>query len=149
MKEISLYVLFSFCFAVSAICQTENPVNWTVNADVTPDIITITYTADIDDKWYVYSQHMESDMGPIPTSINLESKEIAAVGEIKEVGEKIEAYDEFYEMDITKYAKSLKLVHKIKNKPGLKNIKGYIKFMTCDSHRCLPPANVDFDLEVN
>jgi len=132
-----------------AICQVEMPVSWTVDAEVSDDFIIITYTADIDKNWFVYSQDMEAGIGPIPTSINLETEDLDTVGDILEIGDKIQAYDDYFEMDITKYEETLSLVQKIKNNPGLKNIKGYIEFMTCDSQRCLPPANIDFDLEVN
>jgi thiol:disulfide interchange protein DsbD len=149
MKEISFVLLLSLCFATLSFGQIENPVAWTVDAEVSDDVVTLTYTAAIDKGWYVYSQHLESDMGPIPTSINLESADLKTIGEIKEIGDKKEGYDELFDMNIIKYAGSLVLVQQVERSADLKNIKGYIEFMTCDNSRCLPPAIIDFDINVN
>jgi len=148
MKEISFTLLLSLFFATLSLGQMHNPVAWTVNADVSDDVVTLTYTATIDKGWYVYTQYLENDMGPIPTSINIESADIKTIGKIEEIGEKKEGYDELFEMNIIKYANSLVLVQKVERPADLKNIKGYIEFMTCDNARCLPPASIDFDISV-
>jgi len=149
MKEFSIFILFTLFASMTAVGQMENPVSWTVKADVAEEVITITYEANIDDGWYVYSQYLESDLGPIPTSINLENKGLEQMGTPEELGKKKEGYDSLFEMNIVKYANQLSIVQKVKNQPGLKNIKGYIEFMTCDDSRCLPPANIDFDIAIN
>lgn len=148
MKEISFTLLLSIFFATMSFGQIHNPVAWTVNADISDDVVTLTYTAAIDKGWYVYSQNLESDLGPIATSINIESDNIKTIGDIEEIGEKKEGYDELFEMNIIKYANSLVLVQKVERPADLKNIKGYIEFMTCDNQRCLPPASIDFDISV-
>lgn len=149
MKEISIFILFTLFASFAAMGQMESPVSWTVKADVAEEVITITYEANIDKGWYVYSQFLENDMGPIPTSIHLETEGLETMGDTAELGDKKEGYDSLFEMNIVKYADKLSIVQKIKNQPGLKNIKGYIEFMTCDDSRCLPPANIDFDIVVN
>ncbi len=148
MKEISFTLLLSLFLATMSFGQMHNPVAWTVNAEVSDDVVTLTYTAAIDKGWYVYTQHLESDLGPIPTSINIESENIKTIGDIKEIGVKKEGYDELFEMNIIKYANSLVLVQRVERSADLKNIKGYIEFMTCDNSRCLPPASIDFDISV-
>ena len=147
MKEISLCLLLTVCFTISAFCQLD-PVSWTVNSEVSDEEVTITYTAAIDDGWYVYSQYLESDDGPIATSINLETEGLTPIGKIEELGDKKEGYDKLFEMKISKYAKELSLVQKIKRTEGLKNVKGYIEYMTCDNNRCLPPTEVEFDVVI-
>jgi len=148
MKEISFTLLLSLFFASFSFGQMHNPVAWTVESDISDDVVTITYTATIEKGWYVYSQNLENDMGPIPTSINIESEAIKTIGDIEEIGNKKEGYDELFEMNIIKYANSLVLVQKVERSAELKNIKGYIEFMTCDDARCLPPASIDFDISV-
>ncbi len=147
MKEISLCLLVTLCFTISAFCQ-EDPVSWTVNTEASDEEVTINYTAAIDEGWYVYSQDLERDLGPVPTSIHLETKGITPIGEIEEIGDKKESFDEYYEMKISKYAKELSLVQKINRIKGLTNIKGYIEYMTCDDNRCLPPKQIDFEVSI-
>ena len=149
MKEISICILFSVFLAVNAFSQAENPVSWEVSAEVEKDVITLTYEATIEKGWYVYSQYLDSDLGPIPTSVNLESENIKPIGKVVEEGNKKEGYDEHYSMDIVKYADKLTLVQKIERSSDLKNVKGYIEFMTCDDSRCLPPTEIDFDIVIN
>ena len=148
MKEISFALLMSLLFSTVSFGQVHNPVAWTVKADVSDDVVTLTYSATIEKGWYVYSQNLENDLGPIPTSINIESADIKTIGDIEEIGKKTEGYDELFDMNIIKYANSLVLVQKVERPADLKNIKGYIEFMTCDNSRCLPPANIDFDISV-
>ena len=148
MKEFSLCLLLTICFSISAFCQLE-PVSWNVDTEVSPEEVTIKYTATIDEGWYVYSQYLESDLGPIPTSINFDTEGIEMIGKVEEMGDKKEGYDKLFEMNISKYSKTLTLVQKLKRTDDLKNIKGYIEFMTCDNNRCLPPTSVDFDIKVN
>lgn len=148
MKEFSLCLLLTLCFSITTFCQLD-PVSWNVDTEVSAEEIIIKYTATIDDGWYVYSQYLESDLGPIATSINFDTEGLETIGKIEEMGDKKEGYDELFEMKISKYSKTLTLVQKLKRTDDLKNIKGYIEFMTCDNNRCLPPTSVDFDIEVN
>jgi len=149
MKEILVLILLSAFLTMNVFGQAENPVSWEVSAEVQEDIVTITYEATIEKGWYVYSQYLESDLGPIPTSVNFESENIKPIGKVEEEGKKKEGYDELFEMNIVKYADKLTLVQKIKRSSDLKNVKGYIEFMTCDDSRCLPPTDIDFDIVIN
>ncbi len=148
MREISICIILSLVLTISAWGQ-ENPVSWTINAEVAEKVITLTYEATIDDGWYVYSQYLESDLGPIATSINLDDESIKSMEKIEEIGKKKEGYDKLFEMNIVKFANKLKLVQKIERTADLKNVKGYIEFMTCDDSRCLPPTQVDFNVAIN
>ena len=49
-----------------------------------------------------------------------------------------------FEMNVTKFAKQVSFVQKVKITDDTKPISGYLEFMTCDDTRCLPPAEVDF-----
>lgn len=149
MKEISIFILLSLFFAINSYGQAESPVKWDVSAEVGDKVVTITYAATIDKGWYVYSQHLESDLGPVPTSVNIEDESIKAIGKIEEEGNKKEGFDKYFSMNIVKYADKLTLVQKIERTSDLKNVKGYVEFMTCNDSQCLPPTEIDFDIAIN
>ena len=58
----------------------QDPVSWNLQFNkLAEDEVELVATATIDEGWYVYSQTLESDEGPIPTSINYEdSSQVAA-----------------------------------------------------------------------
>ena len=87
----------------------EKPVNWTINFNkVSDNEVDLVATAEIADGWYVYSQILESDDGPIPTSLNYEdSLNVAEWGtnvESASIPEhKLQMMDEVFEMKLTKF----------------------------------------------
>ena len=47
-------------------------------------------------------------------------------------------------MYIVKYKKQATFTQRIKAAEGLKEVAGYIEFMTCDEEKCLPPTEIEF-----
>ncbi|MCB0686801.1 MAG: thioredoxin family protein, partial [Saprospiraceae bacterium] len=111
------------------------------------DDVELVFTAKIDAGWGVYSQFLESDEGPIATSINYETPDLALIGKAEESGHRKEGYDAIFEMNVIKFAEDYIITQKIKAKEGSR-IKGYLTYMTCDDTKCLPPTDVDFDFIV-
>ena len=106
-------------------------------------------TASIESGWYVYSSKLPSDDGPVATSMFFdEADALFLVGELKEVGDKIEGYDAIFDMDIIKYKKEVTFVQKIKVTAKNSQVKGEIEFMTCNDQRCLPPRSIPFNLSI-
>lgn len=147
-------VLFSMLLlAIScvAFAQNQNPVQWKVELEKNKaGDYTIVATAAIQDGWYVYSQYLESDDGPIATAIILEEIEgqstdfsTAAV----ETGDKISGYDDMFGMNITKYKKKMVIKQPIKAAKG-ETIRGYLTYMCCNNESCLPPTDVEFEWTV-
>jgi len=134
-------------FTTLSFAQTNNTTSWTFESQKTaPNEYTITMKATINKGWYVYSQYLESDDGPIRTSIVLEeNKGVELVGKAEEEGDKVSGFDEMFDMKITKYKKHLTITQKVKAKKT-KKIKGYITFMTCNDEQCLPPTDVPFEI---
>jgi hypothetical protein len=65
-------VVFALFSALTSFGQIENPVEWNMNATKVSDgEYDLIYKAKIDDGWFVYSQYLESDEGPIPTTLNM------------------------------------------------------------------------------
>ena len=139
-----------FCCLITttfAFGQTPTPVKWSFELiSVNDGSHKIRASADISEKWVVYSSTME-DNGPIPTSMHL-GENIKLIGSLKEPLKSIKGYDDLFEMEVIKFSKSAIFEQNIITDPKLKVIKGHIRFMTCDGLRCLPPQNVAFSLPI-
>lgn len=129
--------------------QVLEPVKWTYNVENTAENeYKISFTATVEDGWYVYSSNIAED-GPIPTGIYYDASDlIVSLGEIEESGEVTkDGYDEMFDMDIKKFGHAANFSQVITT-TGSGEIAGYLEFMTCDSMQCLFPDPIEFVIEV-
>ncbi|MEM9824114.1 MAG: protein-disulfide reductase DsbD domain-containing protein, partial [Bacteroidota bacterium] len=137
-----------FCFASFFASAQFQPVKWSFAAERISDAeYNIVITADIENGWSVYSQFLESDLGPIPTSFEFYTNDaIQLVGKTIENGYRKESYDHLFDMKLVKFSKKAKFIQRVKIKDRAQSIKGQLTYMTCDESSCLPPANLNFDI---
>lgn len=130
--------------------QILEPVKWkTEHKQVSDTEFDLIFTAKIDDKWAIYSQYLESDEGPIPTSFQYdEGDHFKLVGKNEESGNRKESYDKVFEMNLIKFYKTGVFTQRVVITDFSKPITGYLTFMTCDDTRCLPPTDVDFEFKL-
>jgi thiol:disulfide interchange protein DsbD len=142
-----LFSILFVTFATLSFAQTNNTTSWTFESKKTaPNEYTITIKATIKEGWYVYSQYLESDDGPVRTEIILDKNEgIELVEKATEEGNKVSGFDDMFGMNIIKYKKTLSITQKVKAKKGEK-FKGFVTFMTCNDEQCLPPSDVPFEI---
>lgn len=129
--------------------QILEPVTWSFSsAQLEGNKYQLTYEATIDEGWYVYSQYI-NDGGPIPTAILHEENDmIVSVGQANETSNHMkDGYDEMFDMDITKYAKSVVFSQTVEVS-GPTTITGYVEYMTCDSIQCLFPDPAEFEFNI-
>ncbi len=127
-----------------------DPVKWSLKIDkVSDDTYDLTYQANLDEGWYVYSQYLESEDGPQKTEFNYDpSDAFTLVGKNEEISDYRKAgYDEFFDMEVVKFKKHVDFKQRIKTTDPTQPIKGYLLFMTCDDGQCLPPTDVTFYAE--
>jgi len=124
------------------------PVKWTFDAQkIDAEHFELVITADVEKGWNIYSQYLESDEGPIATTFSFDKADgMELLGKTTESGHKKEGFDEMFEMNIIKFSDKVKFIQKVKVKEGIGTISGYVEFMTCDDHRCLPPEEVPFKI---
>ena len=149
MKQI-LLLLLTFCFVQTAFAQQYDPVDWSFDSkqisDTEYDII---YKSKIDKGWYVYSQYLASDEGPVATSVNYEGeKAFKTSGKSTEAGGKKAGYDAMFGMDVVKFKGDYTITQRIKVTDASKPVTGYLTFMTCNDKMCLPPTDVDFTVKL-
>jgi thiol:disulfide interchange protein len=134
-----------------ASAQVLQPVKWTFDSEhVEGNQYDLIFKAKIDDGWTIYSQYLESDDGPIRTSFVIEEPaSLKKVGKNKETSPKRkEGFDELFEMNVIKFAKSATFTQRIEVKDNKTPIIGYLEFMACDKEKCLPPSEVEFEINL-
>ncbi len=138
-------------FVQMSFAQQYNPVDWSFEAKaVSGDEYDLIYTAKIDKGWYVYSQYLESDEGPVATTVEYEGeKAFTTSGKSTEAGDKKSGYDAMFDMNVVKFKKDYTITQRIKVTDASKPISGYLTFMTCDDSKCLPPTDVDFTIKLS
>lgn len=144
-----LFFFASAIFFNMAIYAQQRPISWTIELNPLEEgeAFELVCKATIQDGWYIYSQFLNPDEGPIPTSIMLDENEaIEVIGEPSESGHKKEGHDPIFDMFIVKFSKTVDFVQKIKLTDKSTTISGVIEYMTCDDEQCLPPTEVPFSL---
>lgn len=149
MKNVVLIAL-SVLFAFPIFAQMD-VVSWSFESESISDTqYKLTFTADINPGWYIYSQYLESDEGPIATSLNFtEQVGYKLVEKAEEEGTKVDGYDKIFMMNITKYKKQMVITQIIDVDNKGQELDGYVEFMTCNDDQCLPPKTVDFSFYLN
>ena len=124
-----------------------NPTTWNISTEkIAEGTYQIKFHVALSDVWAIYSQHLESDEGPVATSFRFEENEaLERVGEVEELGDKIAIFDELFEMNIIKYKHEVTFVQTVKAAKGTV-VKGTYEFMVCNNERCLPPREEAFEV---
>lgn len=129
--------------------QLLNPVDWSTSyKHVSGNEFDLIFTADIEDKWAIYSQNIPED-GPVPTSFYYDKGDhYERMGKTKESGHRKVIFDKVFQMEIAKFTNKAIFTQRIKVNDYSKPITGYLEFMTCDDKRCLPPTEVDYSFTI-
>ncbi|MBK7410280.1 MAG: thioredoxin family protein [Saprospirales bacterium] len=146
----SWLLFFALLLSTSAMSQVLNPVKWeTEYRAISNTEFDLIFKAKLDPHWAVYSQYLESDDGPIPTTFEYDAGEhFQKIGKCEETGERYEGFDPLFDMNVLKYNKHAEFTQRVKVSDLSKPITGYLTFMTCDDERCLPPTDVDFSFSL-
>lgn len=138
-------------FLISLVSRAQpNYVQWEASIEaVQNDSLTVLLSAEIDPGWYVYSQYLENDEGPIATRVSFEESEhLTLIGKSEEAGELIKGFDEIFGMNISKYKNKMEIRQRLLLPKGTEWIKGSVLFMCCDHEQCLPPVEIPFTIAV-
>ena len=147
MQRFTLLILL--IMTTSALqAQRPEPVKWSFSTLPGEEgAYELVLTAEVEPGWYLYSQHLESDMGPIPTSFHFDEQEgLTLEGETAETGKKTEGYDPLFDMNIAKFAGEVRFTQNIRTDAQVEKVTGYLEFMTCNDEVCLPPREVEFSI---
>lgn len=145
---ISLLLLFS----VPGYSQVNTPVKWiTSQKQLSPDTVEITFKANIEKSWHIYSQVQTIKDGPIATSFSFQSgnsyKLVGSTHEEKPISKPEPA---FGNMPVMYFENEVSFTQKIAIQDE-KNfqINAGVTFMACNDNMCLPPETQEFLIQVN
>ncbi len=143
-----LTILFLLLFPLASSVAQMNPVTWTYEAvKINEKEYDLKLTAKCEGGWYIYSQYLESEDGPIATSFSFETNNnISLEGKITESGHKKEGFDEMFGMNIIKFSDEVVFTQRIKTMGEVPAIKGVVTYMTCNNEKCLPPKDVAYNI---
>ncbi|MBC8320546.1 MAG: thioredoxin family protein [Bacteroidetes bacterium] len=129
--------------------QILEPVRWNFSSIKTGEKeYELIFKADIDLHWHLYSQDIP--MSPPATRFVFnQTDEFKLLGDVTEVSPVVEEYDPNFEMVLKYYSNEAIFKQKIQLLSDGATVSGFVEFMSCDDTKCLPPAEVDFDLNLN
>jgi len=148
--KAGIIILMAMLISPLGFGQILSPVKWTSSfKHLGGDDFELVFKASIKKDWAVYSQFLDSDDGPVATTIEYNDlSHFTLVGKASEEGGRKAGFDPIFEMDVVKFQKDYIIRQKIKVKDISKPIEGFLNFMTCDDEQCLPPTDYDFRFEL-
>jgi DsbC/DsbD-like thiol-disulfide interchange protein len=148
MKKL-FFAAMAAVFSLSVKAQIESPVKWSYAAKKISSTEAVVFLrATIQDGWHIYSQNVK-DGGPIKTSFTFApSKDFSLAGQTSEPTP-LTKYESAFSMNVSYFEKSVTFQQKIKLKSAnATTVKGKLEFETCNDHKCLPPEDVDFSIDL-
>src|ERR1035438_5868608 len=149
MKNVNFFFCVLVLFPFLSVAQILDPVKWNFKTEQSkPGEATLIFTANIENKWHLYSQDIPKD-GPIPTSFTFTIKpDYEIVGKVNE-SKSIAENDQLFKITLKYFENKAVFTQKIKvlNAKPFK-VTGTLEFMCCDDKQCIPPAEVEFSFDI-
>jgi len=150
-KKLILFTGLLVYLGISAGAQILSPVHWSYKVEnINKDEAVLIFTADIDNKWHLYSQNIP-DGGPVPTSFTFKASDnYEPEGKVEEVSKGENIFDSSFNMKLTVYSRKAVFKQKIRKKTDKPfSVTGTLEYMCCDNSRCIPPKEIDFSFTLN
>ena len=134
-----LGLLYNYTFS-------QENVAWTLHYDNSTESIVI--EADIEEGWHLYSQNIDKNVGPVPTTFEyIENPAINIIGKTTEP-QSITKFDENFGGELSFFEGKVVFNQKIKVLNSTIQ-KGVITYMICNDEVCLPPKDVEFEVVID
>jgi thiol:disulfide interchange protein len=127
--------------------QALEPVKWSISTTAVKDgTWEVSFRADIEHGWYVYSQQNFGDMGPIPTTIAFDTLAHAIPsGAPQESGEKmIQGLDPNFDLEVKKFKGFAVFKQLLTITDPTLPVTGRLDYQTCDDSKCIFPDPLYF-----
>lgn len=128
----------------------HDPVKWEITGSQASDNeYTLNFQAAIDEHWHLYSQHLESEDGPVATFFDfMELEGAELVGEVTEEGALLTEFDPNFDMELNYYETTVGFNQTVRLMGESGTVKGEYGFMVCDAEKCLPPKYIPFEFSI-
>ena len=126
------------------------PVKWNTSIHMLGgDSAELVFKASINSNWHLYSQHLENDNGPIPTSFDFDPDSSIQFLDDMQEPKAISEYEKVFDMNVRFFKDSATFTRKVKILTSKGDtIKGKINFQACDNERCVFPQPLEFAIAV-
>ena len=147
MKKLIL--LWLCLFTLQAFAKIDTPVHWKfASAKVGQDKYAVSFTANIDSGWHLYSQFLKSG-GPIPTFFKFDKTPgLLLAGKVTEKPAALSGFDQSFQMTIRYHEHQVTFTQIVETGDPGAHVTGSLNYMVCSGQKCLPPADVSFDIPV-
>jgi thiol:disulfide interchange protein len=120
-----------------------DPIHWEVKSvPVGENLFEIIYTSTADKGWHLYSQHLESNEGPVPTAFDFDPADgVEYIGPVTEE-KPIRKYDPSFMMNVDYFEGSAEFRQRVRTSVSpFPVITTSVNYMCCDDEKCLPPTS--------
>ena len=125
--------------------RVEAQIEWSFGFNESTSEVELTAT--LEDGWHLYSQFIDNDLGPIPTSFLFKTSDcLKLLGQTKEPTS-IKDYDPNFEGELNFFVSRVTFIQRVKVE-GNCEIKGVVDYMICNDTKCLPPTLHEFTISV-
>jgi thiol:disulfide interchange protein DsbD len=108
---------------------------------------TVEIQATLADGWHLYSQDVDNEIGPVPTSFTFESNnDLKLIGKVTEPSP-IQKYDENFEAMLDFFEGKVVFSQRVSVKESTE-LKGFVTYMVCNDTQCLPPTDENFTITI-
>jgi hypothetical protein len=148
MKK-SVFFSVLMLLTASIFAQSNKKVDWTFTSKkIDSKTYEVKMIANIKGNYHIYAQN--AGEGPVPTSFAFNRNPLLTLeGKPKEIGKVKKVYEEAFSSEVKYYEKSVEFVQLVKVKGTAKSkLAGKVEFMVCNDTECLPPATVDFSVNI-
>ncbi len=141
--SLLLTLVALLAFTQSAIAQVS-PVKWSIDKVENDGKIDVIITADILDKWKIYSNTTEEG-GPIATDITFESKAQLS-GDYREQTTPKSYQSDLFGMSVSTFAGQAIFVQTVENSTPGTPLTAIVTYMSCNDKQCLPPTDIELEI---
>lgn len=140
------WVFCILCLSFTILSHSQEVVKWDISYSSGEKMVLL--NANIQKGWHLYSQHIENNVGPVPTSFSFKSSnDFILKGEVQEP-KPIQKYDENFEAMLDFFEKEVTFKQNI-DVSNSTVVDITITYMVCNETMCLPPVDQKFKLEIN
>lgn len=148
MKSIALLSIFCSLFWFSANAQILKPVKWSYAAKKTSATeATIYIKSTIGQGWHIYALDTPEG-GPVSTSITFTpDHSYQLTGDVLQP-QPASKMEKQFGIEVKYFENTVIFQQKIKLKDNKATVRGEINFMVCSDQQCLPPATIQFSVDI-
>lgn len=154
MKSIYALVVWLLLPLATFAQLRKDPTSWSASLPKQTikvgDVVTVQIQAVISGDWHIYSNDLNPDIGPLPTTFKFSASDgLQRVGDPVPVGVE-EKYEDVWKAKIRQFSDKAVFLQKVKVLKPNAVFEGTVEYMACSSKdgTCLPPKEAEFSVAI-